>query len=230
MRFVVLLLFISFSIKGYSKDSFIKCKLFFTNSNVVEGFATLPTNISMDNKIKYKKTKKSDNVIKLENEKLEEIIYYIKNDRPVFFLNSRFYKSTLNDKSKIEKKLFRNYWMVRSLISEKLIMYTLSQDYKVNKEGGLTSYSSNSVGFGSYSTIILAQKPKEKYPTMISFHSLGFVNNGDKFFKRIALAYFKDNKKLIKRIKNNEFSLETYDELIRAYCNCNYKDNFYIHY
>lgn len=230
MRFFILLLFVSLSVNGYSKDSFIKCKLFFTNSNVVEGYATLPTNISMDNKIKYKKTKRSDNVIKLENEKLEEIIYYLRDDRPIFFLNSKFYRSTLNDKSKVETKLFRNYWILRSYASEKILMYSLTQDYKINKDGGVTPYSNHSVGLGNYSTIILAQKHDENYPSMISFHTSDYVNGGDKFFKRIALAYFEDNKKLVKRIKKNEFGLETYDELIRAYCQCNYRDNFYIHY
>jgi hypothetical protein len=86
------------------------------------------------------------------------------------------------------------------------------------------------MALGDYQVVILVKKPDEDYPTMISFHTTGYVKNGDKFFKRIALAYFKDHKKILKRIKKNEFGLETYDALIRAYCQCNYEDPYYIRY
>lgn len=230
MRLLLLLAFFFFFLNTHAKNHFYKCKLFFTNSNIVEGFASMPTNKSLDNKIRYKKNKSEDDVIKLDGERIKRIIYYLNDDKQAVLINSKFYKTLLTDKSDIDTKLFRSYWMARVMTSEKLNVYWLSEDYKINKDGYLSCVSESNMALGDYQTVILVKRPNENYPTMISFHSSGYVTNGDIFFKRIALAYFKDNKKLLKKIKKNEYGLETYDALIRDYCNCNYKDSFFIHY
>jgi hypothetical protein len=222
--------FFLFFINTQAKKEFYKCKLIFTNSNIVEGFATMPTNKSMDNKIRYKKNKTDDDVIKLDGERLNSIIFFLNENKQAVLINTKFYKTLLTDKSEVESKLFRNYWMAKIMTSEKLFVYWLSEDYKLNKDGNLSCVSGSNMALGDYETVVLVKRPDEQYPTMISFHSTGYVTNGDKFFKRIALAYFKDNKKLLKKIKKNEFGLENYDALVRDYCDCNYQDSFYIHY
>ena len=230
MKIFIFSFLISIGLNGFAQNKFHKCKLFFNNGNQVEGFAKFPTNISMDDKIKYKKTLRTDDVTKIDGSRLKEIIYTTKEGRTYFFLNTKFYKSRLDDKSNVKTKLYRPYWMVHSYMHDKLSVFILSEGYKINKGGGLTSYSINQLGLGDYALIYLVKKPKEEYPSMLSFRANGYVNNGNKFFKRVAMAYFKEDKSILKRIRKNEFGLETYDALIRAYCNCDYKDKFYIHY
>ena len=230
MRVQIFVVLILISFLGSAQNKFYKCKLFFNNGNKVEGFAKLPINISMDDKIKYKKNLSDDKVIKLDGDRLEEIIYFTNDGKAMFFKNTKFYKSRLNSKSKVETKLFRKYWMVRSLTNDKLVVYTLSEGYKINKDGSFSSYSINRLGLGDYAIVYLVKRPEEEYPSMLSFKANGYVSNGDKFFKRTAMAYFKNDKPFYKRIKKGEYGLDTFDKLIRDYCDCNYQSNFNIHY
>ncbi len=229
MKHYLFLMIFSISASISAKENFLKCKIFFANTNVVEGFATLPTNKSMENKIRYKAKLKSSNVVKIDGSKLDRIIYYI-DDSPRVFYNTKFYKTMLDDKNKIRKKIFRPYWVLSAFMDDDLFVYWLSEDYRVSNKGKLVCYSDSNMALGDYETVILVKRPDEDIPTMFSFHSTGYITNGDKFFKRIAQAYFEKDKKILRRIKKNEFSLERYDELIRAYCKCNYQDPFYIRY
>ncbi len=230
MKIYYILLFQLISLSLIAKNDFYKCRIFFATTNIVEGYATLPTNKSVENKIRYKKNYDKKDVTKINADKIERIIYYFDHKTPTIFYNTRFNKTMLDDKAQVQTKVFRPYWILQAYTSERLFVYYLSEDYRMNKQRRLVCYSDSNKVLGDYETIILVKKPQEELPTMFSFHSTGYVTNGDKFFKRIALAYFKKNKKILERIKNNEFSLENYDALIRAYCDCDFKDSFYIRY
>ena len=230
MKFFLTFLFTAIYTFGIAQNEFLKCKLFFENGNKVEGYARLPTNISMDDKIKYKKNARDKDIVKIDGERLKEIIYFNRKNKPMFFVNTKFYRSTINSRSKVETKLFRKYWMIRDLTNDKLFAYVLAEAFRITKDGGLSIYSMSQLGLGDYSVIYLIKKPEEEYPSMINFRANGYVSKGDKFFRRMAKAYFKNDKPIYKRIQKGEFSRDNFDELISAYCNCDYKDTFYIHY
>lgn len=217
MKNILVAIALLITINSSAKD-YYKTKIILANDDIIEGFATLPSNAMLQNSIKYKTTKKGK-AKKIKNNTIFLVYYYYNGNEYLFERNNYTYpfKSKKNKPKKRAKMMGGKFWFLVALNNPEINVYNLAETFFFNKNDVLVSRTSNR-GFIIDTISFLFKRPGEESPTFITTYGndIGHINKNRGFRNRTS-EYFKGNKELLSRIENKEFTCIDYIELAEAY-------------
>lgn len=206
----ILIALIAFNTYG----QYYKTKITFTNGEITEGYATLPTDALFEN-TNYKealntetKSIKSDDIASITyhtNEGNE----YVFERLQVRFLNKSFGK--YYDKIRKGKR-----WMLIVFSDPLIKFYCWAPNFSMDSAGVITATSKgNRVAWGEIPLYL--RRPDEPAAAQITTLTSMDIISEQNHFRKIAAYYFQNEPQLVKRIEAKEFTNDNLIKLVEAY-------------
>ncbi len=182
-------------------QSFYNAEIEFTSGDSKVGYAKVPNGNS---KTIVFKNNLEGAPTKIKSDELFTITFKL-GDGTTYVLERNAIKMNMTKRNgelytRISKK---KAWLLKNLAHNKLNFYTAGQNYKITNDGDFKISSSGQVGFTGIGYYL--RRPEEKEVTYITAKMSGIQVAHEKLFRNAASTYFKDNKTLSQRIKNDEF-------------------------
>lgn len=194
-------------------QKFYKAKLFFTNGDIKEGYAEIPTNKTFDSSVSFKAGEKGK-ATKIKDEEIDKAIYYSDNGNEFYFENTSV-KQTFG--KKMERTPKKKSWILITYHHPLITVYSYAQSYYIDKDGRMISQTIDYSG--TWADIFICYKrPGEEVPTIITSFTQGAKIIGQqKQFRTAAKRYFNGDDNFISRIEQKEFSHDQVYEMAEAY-------------
>lgn len=192
------ILLISFLFSSFFMQSqYYSAKLLMVDGDIKEGFAKLPSNKMLDNKVEFKTTEKGT-LIDLDEDSIYQILYTADTGTQFLFERAQAVHLYKSFGKEIETEKSNKHWMLLIHKNPALREFSLAQRYKIDKKGRMVSI----VGNGSFWTTIyfLFRKPEEEKAFIVS--GKGFTHGQ---VRKAMAIFFKDTPDFVARIENKEF-------------------------
>ncbi|MFD2551351.1 hypothetical protein ACFSQP_05925 [Bizionia sediminis] len=209
MKHLILLLVLLTSSAVFSQ--YYPAKILMTTGDIKEGFAKLPSNKMLDNKIEFKTTKNGTR-IDLDEDGIYQILYTADTGTQFLFERSQAVHLFKSFGKEVEVEKANKHWMLLIHQNPALNEYSLAQRYKIDKKGRMVSI----VGNGSFWTTIyfLFRKPDAENAYIVS--GKGFTHGQ---VRKAMAIFFKDTPAFVARIEKKEFKNWDVHKVADAYYN-----------
>lgn len=179
------------------------------NGNIKEGFAKLPSNKLLDNKIEFKTSQKGK-VEKINEDDISKILITSKKGDEFLFENHTVVHLYRFLGKEVKQKKNKKHWVLLYHMNSKINCYSLAQRYKIDKKGIMRSITgAQSIWEFVY---FLLKRPEEDKAYIVS--GIGFTNAQQ---RKAMEIYFKDIPEFVERIKNKEFKKSNVSDVADEY-------------
>lgn len=167
------------------------------NGNSKKGYAKLPD--ASKKKVKFKNDLKGD-VLEINSDDILYLKLKAANGKTYVLERNNLRMIGAKKDGGVREKVFKKKaWTLMDDYNSIMNFYIIGQKFKIKKDGSFIASGTAPKGMPSISYGF--RRPNESNITIISDN----VNGAQGYFRKIAAAYFKDNKALVERIMNKEF-------------------------
>lgn len=201
---IIIISILSFKVEG--QRNYHVGKIYLTDGTVLEGYTEIPSRL-FDNAINYKATNKSKqrSIFSSSIDSLE--IETSMNTIKFLYANCDKYKI----KSNTVKKRKRKRWLILNWETEHINVYCSADEYEFNDKGTVNVNGSNRIEFYF--------KKRGVSNCFLVYSYLGEFKS-KKYFDSSLTYYCKDAPRLIKKIKNGDYTWERIYEVAETYNWC----------
>ena len=188
-----------------------KAKILMNYGGIKEGLAELPSNQLLDGTVSFKESEKA-NVEKITEDDIQKILYTANNGNQFLFERTNVVHLYKSFGKEIEKEKTQKHWILLIHQNDALNVYSLSQRYKLDKKGIMTSVTG---AYSMWETVYFLYRRNEEDKAYI-VNGKAISNN---MVRNAMEMYFKDALALVERIKGKEFKKDGFpvDDIADAY-------------